>query len=155
MEYKSKAIVAWQRALDLDSDNWPARLLLGLECLNASKVENQTQERMAHLLTTGTRHIEKAFNANQKSAAAANALSELFLRKGQYKRALKLAERTIQCADTLTVFTDGSVRAARAFHLEGDVSMASVRYADAIKGQPKHILAGIGLAQTQLHNSKI
>lgn len=41
---------------------------------------------MAHSFMSGTKMIEKAFNANQKSAAAANALCELFLRKGSYKR---------------------------------------------------------------------
>jgi RNA polymerase-associated protein CTR9 len=65
---------------------WPAQLLLGLEAINASKNDNLTEEEMAHSFLTGTKLIEKAFNANQKSAAAANALCELFLRKGNYKR---------------------------------------------------------------------
>lgn len=41
---------------------------------------------MARSFMAGTKLIEKAFNANQKSAAAANALCELFLRKGNSKR---------------------------------------------------------------------
>lgn len=65
---------------------WPAQLLLGLEAINASKSDALTEEEMAHSFLTGTKLIEKAFNANQKSAAAANALCELFLRKGSYKR---------------------------------------------------------------------
>ena len=35
---------------------------------------------------TGTKYIQYAFNANQKSAAAANALCEVLLRKGQYEK---------------------------------------------------------------------
>jgi RNA polymerase-associated protein CTR9 len=34
----------------------------------------------------GTKLIEKAFHANNRSAAAANALCELFLRKGNHSR---------------------------------------------------------------------
>jgi hypothetical protein len=34
----------------------------------------------------GSKLIEKAFNSNQRNASAANALCDIFLRKGQYKR---------------------------------------------------------------------
>jgi RNA polymerase-associated protein CTR9 len=71
---------------------WPAQLLLGLEAINASKSDGLTEEEMAHSFLTGTKLIEKAFNANQKSAAAANALCELFLRKGSYKRVRRCAQ---------------------------------------------------------------
>jgi hypothetical protein len=60
--------------------------LLGLESINASKTENLSEQERAQAFLAGTKFIEKAFNANQKSAAAANALCELFLRKGSYKR---------------------------------------------------------------------
>jgi RNA polymerase-associated protein CTR9 len=60
--------------------------LLGLEAINSSKIENQSEEERGYSFLTGTKLIEKAFNANQKSAAAANALCELFLRKGNYTR---------------------------------------------------------------------
>ena len=65
---------------------WSAHLLLGLEALNASKNESQTDEERREEFLTGTRLIERAFNANQRNSAAANALCELFLQKGQTKR---------------------------------------------------------------------
>ena len=34
----------------------------------------------------GSKLIERAFNSNQRNASAANALCDIFLRKGQYKR---------------------------------------------------------------------
>lgn len=71
---------------------WSAQLLLGLEAINASKEDHQTEEEIARLFTIGTKFIEKAFNANQKSAAAANALCELFLRKGNLKRVRRLPD---------------------------------------------------------------
>lgn len=65
---------------------WAAQLLLGLESINASKTGNQTEQERAQAFLIGTKYIERAFNANQKSAAAANALCELFLRKNNLKR---------------------------------------------------------------------
>ncbi|KAG2337841.1 hypothetical protein BDR05DRAFT_1004716 [Suillus weaverae] len=101
--------------------DWPAQLLLGLESINT----------------------KKGFNANQKSAAAANALCELFLRKGSYKRALKLAERTIQ----------GKPQGCScAVHAEGSLSEATKYYTTATDVQPKHVLGAIGMAQMQIQN---
>lgn len=103
MDHKAKAKAAWQRSLEvvrsslhsnrgteLDDQNpseWAAQLLLGLESINASKTGNQTEQERAQAFLIGNKYIEKAFNANQKSAAAANALCELFLRKNNFKRA--------------------------------------------------------------------
>ena len=72
-------------------NEWPAQLLLGLEAINASKNDSLSEEEVVHSFMTGTKMIEKSFNANQKSAAAANALCELFLRKGSYKRVMPLS----------------------------------------------------------------
>lgn len=57
-------------------------------------MENHTEDEKAHAFLQGTRLIEKAFNANQRSAAAANALCELFLRKGNYPRVCSFPETT-------------------------------------------------------------
>jgi RNA polymerase-associated protein CTR9 len=155
MDYKSKAKAAWQRSLEVNPTDWPAQLLLGLESINASKTENLSEKDRAQAFLAGTKFVEKAFNANQKSAAAANALCELFLRKGSYKRALKLAERTIQFADTLTLLTEGNLRAARVLHAEGFLKEATKYYTTATDGQPKHILGAIGMAQMQIQNDEI
>ncbi|KAF7790039.1 hypothetical protein EIP86_000988 [Pleurotus ostreatoroseus] len=150
LDQKERAKAAWERSLEVNPSQWPAQLLLGLEAINFSKNENQTEEQRRTEFLTGTRLIEKAFNANQKNSAAANALCELFLRKGQHKRALKLAERTIQFADTLTVLTDGYIRAGRVLQETGSLQDAIKQYTYAREGQPANVLASIGLAQAQL-----
>ncbi len=65
---------------------WPAHLLLGLEAINASKNSTLDEEDRAKAYSIGAKHIEKAFNLNQRNAAAANALCDFFLRKGDHKR---------------------------------------------------------------------
>ncbi|KAJ6465111.1 RNA polymerase II-associated protein [Mycena vitilis] len=153
--HKAKAKAAWQRSLDVNPNEWPAQLLLGLEAINASKNDASSEAERTQSYTMGTRMIERAFKANQKSAAAANALCELFLRKGSHDRALKLAERTIQFADTLTVLTEGYIRAGRVSHAEGSIAHATKYYSAATEGQPKHIVGAIGLAQMQMQNDEM
>ncbi|CAL1706150.1 unnamed protein product [Somion occarium] len=155
MDQKAMAKAAWQRSAEVDPSAWPSHLLLGLEAINASKNENQPEEERRTEFLVGTKLVEKAFKTNQKNSAAANALCELFIRKGQYKSALKLAERTIQFADTLTVLTEGHIRAGRVLHAEGSTSEAMKHYSIAREGQPTNVLAAIGLAQMQMHNDEI
>lgn len=59
---------------------------MGLESINASKDDHLPEEERTQAFLKGTKLIERAFNSNQKSASAANALCELFLRKGNLKR---------------------------------------------------------------------
>jgi RNA polymerase-associated protein CTR9 len=109
MEYRAKAKAAWQRSIEVvrgfwllcpidlstnivtqNPDEWPAHLLLGLEAINSSKQldprQHRSEDERTQSFMRGTKLIEKAFNKNQKSASAANALCELFLRKGNYTR---------------------------------------------------------------------
>lgn len=43
------------------------------------------------MFLAGTKMIERAFQANNRNASAANALCELFLRKGSYNRVSKIS----------------------------------------------------------------
>lgn len=65
---------------------------------------------------------------------------------------MKLAERTIQFADTLTILTEGYLRAARVSHASGNIVQATNFYNAAVEGQPKHIVGAIGMAQMQMLN---
>jgi tetratricopeptide (TPR) repeat protein len=72
----------------------------------------------------------------------------------QTLQALKLAERTIQFADTLAVLTDGYIRAGRVCHAEGSYNDALKHYKQAAEGQTNNVLAAIGFAQMQLRNGE-
>ncbi|KAI0338297.1 TPR-like protein [Trametopsis cervina] len=150
MDHREKAKMAWERSLEVNPSQWPASLLLGLDSINCSKDEKLSENERRQEFMLGTRMVEKAFNTNQRNSAAANALCELVLRKGQPKRALKLAERTLQFADTLTLLTEGHIRCGRVLHQEGSLSDAMKQYGQAVKGQPGNVLAAVGHAQAQL-----
>jgi RNA polymerase-associated protein CTR9 len=70
-------------------------------------------------------------------------------------QALKLAERTIQFADTMAVLTDGYIRAGRVCHAEGSYSDALKHYKQGADGQSKNVLAAIGYAQMQLRSGRL
>lgn len=154
MNHKEMAKAAWQRSVEVNPSEGSGQLLLGLEALNSSKNPALTDEERTLEIRNGSKLIERAFNANQRNAAAANALCDIFLRKGQHKRALKLAERTIQFADTVTVLTDGYIRAGRVCHAEGSIADATRHYTAATNGQPKNVIAAVGLAQMQMRNDE-
>ena len=67
-----------------------------------------------------------------------------------FEQAMKLAERTIQFADTLTVLTDGYIKAGRVCHAEGSILDATRHFTEATKAPVVSAIAAIGLAQIQL-----
>ena len=67
-----------------------------------------------------------------------------------FEQAMKLAERTIQFADTLTVLTDGYIKAGRVCHAEGSIFDATRHFTEATKAPVVSAIAAIGLAQIQL-----
>ncbi|KAI0275622.1 hypothetical protein BGY98DRAFT_991571 [Russula aff. rugulosa BPL654] len=154
MNHREKAKAAWERSVEMNPSEWSGQLLLGLDALNASKNPDLSEDDRIQELMAGSKLIERAFNSNQRNASAANALCDIFLRKGQYKRALKLAERTIQFADTMAVLTEGHIHAGRVCHAEGSYSDALKHYKQATEGQSKNVPAAIGFAQMQLRNDE-
>ncbi|KAH9961533.1 RNA polymerase II-associated protein [Russula dissimulans] len=155
LNHREKAKAAWERSVEVNPSEWSGQLLLGLEALNASKGPDLSEDERIQELMVGSKLIERAFNSNQRNASAANALCDIFLRKGQYTRALKLAERTIQFADTMAVLTDGYIRAGRVCHAEGSYGDALKHYKQAAEGPSNNVLAAIGFAQMQLRNDEI
>ena len=120
--------------------------MLGVEALNASKDAKATEHQRSASFAAGFKHIERAFNANQKNAASANCLAEFFIRRGDARKALKLSERAIQYADTLAVVQEGRLRAARVAHMEKRYDDAFTQY-NLAKSLP---LASIGMAQIHI-----
>ncbi|KIY52457.1 RNA polymerase II-associated protein [Fistulina hepatica ATCC 64428] len=173
MGHHQRAKAAWQRSLDVNPGLWPAQLLLGIQFVNEAIEVSLSDNERKRLFVSGTNLIQAAFKTNQRNAAAANAMCELFLRKGisksdsakvrrvvvlrtllTFSQALKLAERTVQYADTLTVFTEGHIRSGRVLHVDNAIPEATRHFASAAEGQPKNAIAAIGLAQMQLLNDE-
>ncbi|KAH7100332.1 hypothetical protein BKA62DRAFT_706704 [Auriculariales sp. MPI-PUGE-AT-0066] len=143
---KEKACMAWTRSLEVHPNHVSAMVLLGLAKLNASKDVGLHSEKRGQEYAAGIRLIEQAFKADKTSAASANALAEMFLRKGDLSTALKLAERTIQYADTLSLLADGHLRAGRAVHLEGDRADEATRHYEISSKSLPSVWASVGLA---------
>lgn len=103
----------------------------------------------------GTKYCERAFNGNNRNAAAANALFDFFLQKRDKKRALKLAERTVQFSETLTLLSAGHIHAGYLSQVDGTSTDALRHYNHALKSNPKNLLAAMGLAQVQVKQDEI
>ena len=83
----------------------------------------------------------------------AHTLNVLFSAEN-FEQAMKLAERTIQFADTLTILTDGYIKAGRVSHAERSVLDATRHFTEATKGPVANAMAAIGLAQIQLETGE-
>ncbi|KAF8306266.1 TPR-like protein [Clavulina sp. PMI_390] len=153
--HKDRARSAWQRSVEVDPANWASHLLLGLDALNGSKDTSKSSEETAQLYKRGMELLQKVFKLNNSNAAAANALSDFCIRRGDFGRALKLAERTIQFSDTLSLVVDGHLRAAQVAHANANWDDARTHYAGALENNPKNLIANLGLAQIQIQNDEI
>ncbi|EAU91100.2 pol II transcription elongation factor [Coprinopsis cinerea okayama7 len=156
--HKEKAKQAWQRSLEVNPGGWQVQLLLGIESINASKSQAISEEAKTQAFLSGTEMVGRTFRMNSKNASAANAMCEIMIRKGKYQQAMKLAERTIQFADTRTLLAEGYLRAARAAHAQGNLQQARQFYAtvlnklgDTQKDRSQLTIASIGMAQLQMH----
>jgi RNA polymerase-associated protein CTR9 len=78
----------------------------------------------------------------------------MFLRKEDFDRALKLAERTIQYADTLSLLADGHLRAGRAAHLEGGRPDEAARHYELANKSIPSVWASVGLAGAHIQKGK-
>lgn len=125
-------------------------MLLGLEAINSSKNPEDDDADRTENFIKGTKYCERAFKLNNRNAAASNALFELFMQRGEKRRALKLAERTIQFAETLTLYSSGQIHAGYLAQTEGSMGEAMRHFNAALKSSPKNPLAAIGLAQSQV-----
>jgi RNA polymerase-associated protein CTR9 len=60
-----------------------------LEAINASKTEMLSDKERFDTFRAGTKLVEQAFKANQRSAAAANCLCEVLLRQGDNAKVIE------------------------------------------------------------------
>ena len=127
-------------------------MLLGLEAINSSKNTDDDDDDRTEAYVRGTKLCGQAFKFNNRNAAAANALFDVLLQRGDRNIPVKLAERTIQFAETIALFSSGHVHAGRLAQMQGSLNEAHRHFNAALKSNPKNSLAAIGLAQVQLQN---
>ncbi|KAK4687282.1 RNA polymerase-associated protein CTR9, partial [Tremellales sp. Uapishka_1] len=96
---RTKAELAWKRALDRDPESWTSLLLLGLASLNTAREPATSTEDRHKLEKEGAESVSFAFKLNKYSPAAALALSSIMGQGGKLPTASKLAERAIQYSD--------------------------------------------------------
>ena len=96
-------------------------LLLGLAALNTAREPANDKDIRIKLETEGNNLVSRAFKIDNKMAAAALALASVYGQKGAMERANKLAERSIQYADTRRHANMGYTERGRLAFLQGDL----------------------------------
>lgn len=153
---RKRARAAWERAIHQDADSWAPLLLLGLSLLNMARELQHPADKRLKYETAGVSHVQKAFRLNNKSTAAALALTVVASLGDNIPLASKLAERAIQFADNRRHSVLANSERGRLGFISGDVADAG-RYIAAAKGEDPsnvNIMAELTLAQIAIKNGK-
>ena len=154
---KTKALAAWNRALQRDPSSWVSLLLLGLASLNTAREPSATREDRLKAETEGIAFVQSAFKLNNKSAAAALALANVSGRGGQLPLASKLAERAIQYSDNKRLGALANAERGRLGFIAGDVNDAGpfIAAAKADEGAGVNIMAELTLGQIAIKSGNL
>ncbi|ORY91479.1 hypothetical protein BCR35DRAFT_323300 [Leucosporidium creatinivorum] len=154
MGEKERARRAWERSIVVNpSFSTTPRLLLGLSHLNASKDPTLAggEDARAQAYKEGIEGISAAFKRDNTLAAATAPLAGHFLLTGK-AGTIKLAERTIQFADTRVLLSEGHLAVARALHAQGEEASIN-EYKLSTDANPDQLIAQLAMAQGWLKNS--
>lgn len=152
-----RAMMAWDRALELDPSSWAARLMLALANLNMAREPTHPMDKRLGHESDGVAHAQSAFKLNNKSTAAALVLSGVAALGGHIELASKLAERAIQFADNKRHAVMANSERGRLGFVAGDVADAGV-YIAAAKSEDQqnvNMMAELTLAQIAIKNGNL
>ncbi|KAH8823308.1 hypothetical protein DL96DRAFT_1502475 [Flagelloscypha sp. PMI_526] len=165
--HHERAVHAFERALELNPKSSSAQSFLGLALVNLSHNYGVGTNERSGLYHRGTKLVNAAFLASA-NAATSNLLCSSVIKSGQWRKGVKLAERTIQCADNLPLLTEGWVKAGRVCYnwaksLERSdpikasqiMARAVKNFQQAVDGNKRSVIAHIGLAASQLSSGEM
>lgn len=157
---RERAKKAWERSVQVNpnSGSNAATLLLGLSHLNDSKNPAVLGglEARAVSFEKGWVLIQQAFKQDNTSAAAAVAIGAHLLSIGQREKALKVAERAVQFADSRVLTAEGHLLVGRTLSLSGADPMDALQeYNAATAANPGQLQAQLAAAQTLVAASQL
>ncbi|KAK4448563.1 hypothetical protein QBC34DRAFT_327472 [Podospora aff. communis PSN243] len=150
--YKDDAKIAWERCLEITSDNKVANILLGLFYLDASgHVPTNSPEFIRLYKKAMTEYTQKSFKLDKDLPLTCATFANYFLSRKKFPTVDTLAHKAIQFTDVNAIASDGWYLLARKEHWAGDMERASDYYrrADDARGGAErgYLPAKFGVAQ--------
>ncbi|CAL8078737.1 unnamed protein product [Calicophoron daubneyi] len=142
-----KARLAFQRALDLDSECVGA--LVGLAILDLNE---KTQDSIKQ----GVQKLSRAYNLDPTNPMVLNHLADHFFYKKEYAKVHRLALHAFYNTETEAMRAESCYQMARAFHMQENYDNAFQYYYLATQlASPNFILPFYGLGQMYLHRNDL
>ncbi|KAJ1921741.1 protein required for normal CLN1 and CLN2 G1 cyclin expression [Mycoemilia scoparia] len=152
---KGDACKAFQRAVDIDGSNVPARILLATSLLNRARdqlIDGSVQGNGGHeLVQKAMEHIQTGYMNQPNHITLLLLLSDRFFYRGEINEAKSLAVKAMAVADSQAIQIEAQYQVARCLHKQGLYDQAYEAYNTILKVNSNHIRARFGFGQMEIH----
>ncbi|CAZ82941.1 unnamed protein product [Tuber melanosporum] len=147
--HKDDALVAWERALELDPNSKYAHILKALYHLHVTSNLSEYDPEFINNYRLVIEHTQKAFKLDKQFPLACTTFASHFFIKKGYSQCELLAKKAIEYSDVAAVTADGWFSLARKAHVEGEYEKALGHYkrSDALREGYLPVKLGIGQVQ--------
>lgn len=167
---RSMAISAWERALEIDADNFKAKLLLTLARFDSVFTNSVTDDMFLEGYKKSLTELSQLHLDRTNDNVILLALASFYFSKGDYELVEKIVNKVIT---TLTgdlalakgsaklspfvskVLSQGSFWLGRVSYAKGDFTQSQKYYHEAIRLNDNNLLAKLGLGQSQLSRGSV
>ncbi|PWW78060.1 hypothetical protein C7212DRAFT_293703 [Tuber magnatum] len=148
--HKDDALVAWERALELDPNSKYAHILKALYHLHVTSNLSEYDPEFINNYRLVIEHTQKAFKLDKQFPLACTTFASHFFIKRGYSQCELLAKKAIEYSDVAAVTADGWFSLARKAHVEGEYEKALGHYKRSDALREGYLPARLGIGQVQI-----
>ncbi|KAG0126328.1 hypothetical protein HOY82DRAFT_570367 [Tuber indicum] len=148
--HKDDALVAWERALELDPNSKYAQILKALYHLHVTSNLSEYDPEFINNYRLVIEHTQKAFKLDKQFPLACTTFASHFFIKKGYSQCELLAKKAIEYSDVAAVTADGWFSLARKAHVEGEYEKALGHYKRSDALREGYLPAKLGIGQVQI-----
>lgn len=150
LDDKSTARLAWERSVELDSENPAALSLLGLYYMDRA-MANVDSSNFQRDYAFAMKFIQAAYKTNSNYSSAALVLSSYFYSKEDMDKVIQLCNKVLDYSDVPSLISDGYFWMGRAYHNLADYDKALEYYQlSENKSKQMNLLPMIGKGLIQM-----
>ncbi|EHN00349.1 Ctr9p [Saccharomyces cerevisiae x Saccharomyces kudriavzevii VIN7] len=150
------AIRSWQRALQINSKNTSASILVLLGEFHDSLIDSSNDDTFKEAFGKALIDLNTVFSENQNHPVLLTLLQTYYYFKGDYQTVLNIYHHKIIKMSPLiakTVLSESSFWCGRAHYALGDYRKSFIMFQESLKKNEDNLLAKLGLGQTQIKNN--
>lgn len=150
------AIKSWQRALQINSKNTSASILVLLGEFHNSLTDSTNDEVFKESFSKALNDLNNIFSENQNNPVLLTLLQTYHYFKGDFQTVLNIYHHKILKMSPLiakTVLSESSFWCGRAHYALGDYRKSFIMFQESLKKNEDNLLARLGLGQTQIKSN--